>query len=109
MRLADVALLSVLGLLAWSQWQEWRLNRTDAIDIAYHGVPTVSLWQCAILTQRMTALAEHGGELAFRFRGGADRDGTPSAQGVATTGVRSTRRAAMILAHGMQSLASACC
>ncbi|MFQ2444532.1 hypothetical protein ACK307_08845 [Aeromonas caviae] len=71
MRLADVALLSVLGLLAWSQWQEWRLNRADAIDIAYHGVPTVSLWQCAILTQRMTALAEHGGELAFRFRGEA--------------------------------------
>ena len=54
MKLADVAILSVLGLLAWSQWQEWQLNREDAIDIAYHGTPSPSLWQCALLTQRMT-------------------------------------------------------
>lgn len=46
MKLADAALLGALGVLAWSQWQEWRLNRDDAIDIPYHGVPTASLWQC---------------------------------------------------------------
>lgn len=74
MKLADVAILSVLGLLAWSQWQEWQLNREDAIDIAYHGTPSPSLWQCALLTQRMTALTEHGGELAFQFRGEALTD-----------------------------------
>ena len=49
MKLADAALLGALGVLAWSQWQEWRLNRDDAIDIPYHGVPTASLWQCGLL------------------------------------------------------------
>ena len=69
MKLADAALLGALGVLAWSQWQEWRLNRDDAIDIPYHGVPTASLWQCGLLIKEMAALAEQGGEERSGSRG----------------------------------------
>ena len=69
MKLADVAVLSVLGLLAWSQWQEWRLNRDDAITLAYQGVPVVSLWQCGLLKQKMADLTEHSAAVQFQFRG----------------------------------------
>ncbi|MGE6232900.1 hypothetical protein [Aeromonas media] len=69
MKLADIAVLSVLGLLAWSQWQEWRLNRDDAITLAYQGVPVVSLWQCGQLKQRMAYLTEHAAELQRQSRG----------------------------------------
>ncbi|MBS4713935.1 hypothetical protein [Aeromonas caviae] len=71
MKLADAVLLGALGVLAWSQWQEWRLNRDDAIDIPYHGVPTASLWQCGLLIKEMAALAEQGGEERSGSRGEA--------------------------------------
>jgi hypothetical protein len=76
MKLADAALLGALGVLAWSQWQEWRLNRDDAIDIPYHGVPTASLWQCGQLIKEMAALAEQGAK-RVRIQGrGIGRDGS---------------------------------
>ncbi|WP_139737442.1 hypothetical protein [Aeromonas caviae] len=88
MKLADAALLGALGVLAWSQWQEWRLNRDDAIDIPYHGVPTASLWQCGLLIKEMAALAEQGGRREVRIQGrGIVRDGSASAQDVATGGL----------------------
>lgn len=75
MKLAEVAILSVLGLLAWSQWQEWQLNQNDSIDLAYKGMPpTVSLWQCGQLKQKMSALAEQSAEMQYQFRGQALAD-----------------------------------
>lgn len=69
MKLAEVAILSVLGLLLWSQWQEWQLNRNDAIEFAYPGTPTSSLWQCGQLKQKMADLAEHSAEMQYQYRG----------------------------------------
>ncbi|WP_338891233.1 hypothetical protein [Aeromonas rivipollensis] len=69
MKLADIAVLSALGLLAWSQWQEWRLNQNDAITLAYQGVPVVSLWQCGQLKQKMADLTGHAAELQPQYRG----------------------------------------
>jgi hypothetical protein len=69
MKLAEVALLSVLGLLLWSQWQEWKLNQGDAIELAYQGAPVVSLWQCGQLKQKMANLTDVSAELPFQFRG----------------------------------------
>ncbi|MGY4105986.1 hypothetical protein MNZ22_03220 [Aeromonas encheleia] len=69
MKLAEIAVLSVLGLLIWSEWQEWRLNQHDAIALAYQGVPTVSLWQCGQLRQKMADLTEHSAEMQFQYRG----------------------------------------
>ncbi|MEG0007543.1 hypothetical protein ACW5XF_02185 [Aeromonas lusitana] len=74
MKLAEVAILSVLGLLGWSQWQEWRLNQGDAIELAYQGAPTVGLWQCGQLKQKMAQLAEHSTEMQYQFRGQALTD-----------------------------------
>ena len=71
MKLADAALLGALGVLAWSQWQEWRLNRDDAIDIPYHGVPTARPGQSGLVVKEMAALAEQGGEERSGSRGEA--------------------------------------
>lgn len=74
MKLAEVAILGVLALLIRAQWQEWELNRNDAIEIAYHGAPTVSLWQCGQLKQKMGQLGEHSAEMQYQFRGQAIAD-----------------------------------
>ena len=69
MKLAEVAILSVLSLLLWSEWQEWRLNQNDAIELAHQGAPTVTLWQCSQLKQKMADLTNHSAELQLQYRG----------------------------------------
>ena len=69
MKPAEVAIIGVLGLLLWSEWQDWRLNQNDSIELAYKGAPTISLWQCGQLKQKMMDLTEHSAEVQFQFRG----------------------------------------
>ena len=69
MKPAEMAVLGVLGLLLWSEWQDWQLNQGDSISLAYQGVPTVSLWQCGLLKQKMADLTEHSAAVQFQFRG----------------------------------------
>lgn len=69
MKPAEVAIIGVLGLLLWSEWQDWRLNQNDSIEPAYKGAPTISLWQCGQLKQKMMDLTEHSAEVQFQFRG----------------------------------------
>ena len=69
MKPAEMAVLGVLGLLLWSEWQDWQLNQGDSISLAYQGVPTVSLWQCGTLKQRIADLNQHSAEVQFQYRG----------------------------------------
>lgn len=71
MKLAEVALMSVLGLLLWSQWQEWQLNKNDVIELAQHRGPVISPWQCGLLKQKMLDLSAQGNGQQFQTRGEA--------------------------------------
>lgn len=69
MKLPEVALLVLMVALTRAQLEEWQLNRDDAIVLAERGVPTVSLWQCGTLKQRMADLGHQSAELQFQYRG----------------------------------------
>jgi hypothetical protein len=58
MKIANMVLIGLCGLLAHNEWQEWRSNVNDRIAFADKGVPTASLWQCGLLKQRMAELDE---------------------------------------------------
>ncbi|MCF3097513.1 hypothetical protein EHZ86_09340 [Aeromonas australiensis] len=69
MKPPELALLVLMVALARAQLEEWQLNREDAILLAGRGVPTVSLWQCGSLKQRIAALNQHSAEVQFQYRG----------------------------------------
>ena len=69
MKLSEVALLVLMVALTRAQLEEWQLNREDAIVLTERGVPTVSLWQCGTLKQRMADLNQHSAEVQFQYRG----------------------------------------
>lgn len=69
MKLSEVALLVLMIALTRAQLEEWQLNRDDAIVLAERGVPTVSLWQCGTLKQRIADLNQHSAEVQFQYRG----------------------------------------
>lgn len=74
MKLPEVALLVLMVALTRAQLEEWQLNRDDAIVLAGQGSPTVTLWQCSVLTQRMADLNVQSAEVAFQNRGENMRD-----------------------------------
>ena len=69
MKLTEVAMLALMAALSWTQLEEWQLNRDDAIVLSEPGVPTVSLWQCGALKQRIADLSQHSAEVQFQYRG----------------------------------------
>ncbi|MFM5685808.1 hypothetical protein ACET70_13065 [Aeromonas caviae] len=88
MKLVDAVLLGALGVLAWSQWQEWRLNRDDAIDIPYHGVPHRQPVAMRFADKGDGRAGRTGERREVRIQGrGIGRDGYTSAQDVATGGL----------------------
>ncbi|MGL5525311.1 MAG: hypothetical protein ACRDCY_16225 [Aeromonas veronii] len=73
MRPIEVTLLILMIALTRAQLEEWQLNREDAIVLAERGVPTVSLWQCGTLKQRIADLSQHSARCSFNIEGKTSR------------------------------------